>query len=92
METDDRIESIAEDCGFNNEEQMMRCAFVRILKTRHESIEDALLRVRSVDDGGARLGSAPEAVSSLILQTCRAAERCDAYNEKTHVAFCQIYR
>jgi len=30
-ETDDRIESIAEDCGFGSEEQM-RCAFVRILR------------------------------------------------------------
>lgn len=30
-ETDDRIASIAEDCGFSNDEQM-RCAFVRILK------------------------------------------------------------
>src|SRR5439155_709818 len=29
-ETDDRIETIAQDCGFSNEEQM-RCAFVRIL-------------------------------------------------------------
>jgi transcriptional regulator GlxA family with amidase domain len=29
-ETDDRIESIAEGCGFSNEEQM-RCAFLRIL-------------------------------------------------------------
>jgi len=30
-ETDDRIASIAEDCGFSNEEQM-RSAFVRILR------------------------------------------------------------
>jgi transcriptional regulator GlxA family with amidase domain len=29
-ETDDRIETIAEGCGFSNEEQM-RCAFLRIL-------------------------------------------------------------
>jgi transcriptional regulator GlxA family with amidase domain len=29
-ETDDRIVSIAEDCGFSNEEQM-RCAFLRVL-------------------------------------------------------------
>ncbi len=29
-ETDDRIESIAEGCGFSSEEQM-RCAFLRIL-------------------------------------------------------------
>jgi len=29
-ETDDRIESIAEACGFSNEEQM-RCAFLRVL-------------------------------------------------------------
>lgn len=30
-ETDDRIESIAEGCGFSSEEQM-RCAFLRILR------------------------------------------------------------
>jgi transcriptional regulator GlxA family with amidase domain len=30
-ETDDRIESIAEGCGFSGEEQM-RCAFLRILR------------------------------------------------------------
>jgi transcriptional regulator GlxA family with amidase domain len=30
-ETDDRIESVAEGCGFSNEEQM-RCAFLRILR------------------------------------------------------------
>jgi transcriptional regulator GlxA family with amidase domain len=30
-ETDDRIEAIAEDCGFSSEEQM-RCAFLRILR------------------------------------------------------------
>jgi transcriptional regulator GlxA family with amidase domain len=30
-ETEDRIESIAEDCGFSSEEQM-RCAFIRVLK------------------------------------------------------------
>jgi transcriptional regulator GlxA family with amidase domain len=30
-ETDDRIESIAEGCGFSNEEQM-RCAFLRVLR------------------------------------------------------------
>jgi len=30
-ETDDRIETIAEDCGFGSDEQM-RCAFLRILK------------------------------------------------------------
>jgi transcriptional regulator GlxA family with amidase domain len=29
-ETGDRIESVAEDCGFNDEEQM-RCSFIRIL-------------------------------------------------------------
>ena len=29
-ETGDRIESVAEDSGFNNEEQM-RCSFIRIL-------------------------------------------------------------
>jgi transcriptional regulator GlxA family with amidase domain len=28
-ETEDRIESVAEDAGFNNEEQM-RCSFIRI--------------------------------------------------------------
>jgi transcriptional regulator GlxA family with amidase domain len=30
-DTEDRIESIAEDCGFGSEEQM-RAAFVRLLK------------------------------------------------------------
>jgi transcriptional regulator GlxA family with amidase domain len=30
-ETDDRIESIAEGCGFSSEEQM-RCTFLRILR------------------------------------------------------------
>src|SRR5580693_5986578 len=30
-ETDDRIESVAEGCGFSNEEQM-RCAFLRVLR------------------------------------------------------------
>jgi transcriptional regulator GlxA family with amidase domain len=30
-ETDDRIESIAEGCGFSSEEQM-RCAFLRVLR------------------------------------------------------------
>jgi transcriptional regulator GlxA family with amidase domain len=30
-ETDDRIESIAEACGFSNEEQM-RCAFIRVMR------------------------------------------------------------
>jgi transcriptional regulator GlxA family with amidase domain len=30
-QTDDRITTIAEECGFSNEEQM-RCAFLRILR------------------------------------------------------------
>jgi transcriptional regulator GlxA family with amidase domain len=30
-ETDDRVEAIAEGCGFSSEEQM-RCAFLRVLK------------------------------------------------------------
>jgi transcriptional regulator GlxA family with amidase domain len=29
-ETEDRIESVAEDSGFSNEEQM-RCSFIRVL-------------------------------------------------------------
>jgi transcriptional regulator GlxA family with amidase domain len=31
-ETDDRIEVIAQDCGYRGEEQM-RAAFIRVLKT-----------------------------------------------------------
>jgi transcriptional regulator GlxA family with amidase domain len=52
-ETDDRIEAIAEGCGFSSEEQM-RCAFLRILRIPRANTESDFASMRCGNEWSVR--------------------------------------